>query len=65
MAGFITYWPKEYIKNLKKAWEAGGAYRGAFDYLMRETGQIHRQGLADSGCLSRKKLSLLTVCQNT
>uniref|UniRef100_UPI00140B6F62 hypothetical protein n=1 Tax=Enterocloster aldenensis TaxID=358742 RepID=UPI00140B6F62 len=26
--GFITYWPKEYVKNLKKAEDAGGAYRG-------------------------------------
>ena len=23
MAGFITYWPKEYIKNIKEAGEIG------------------------------------------
>ena len=54
MAGFITYWPKEYIKNLKKAWEAGGAYRGAFDYLMRETGQIHNALVPDGYALEHE-----------
>lgn len=97
MAGFITYWPKDYVKNLKKAGDTGelsvifGSHHtkmpsissikvgdviypvtlakgtlcvmarlpvehieGAFDYLMRETGQIHSALVPDGYALEHE-----------
>lgn len=97
MAGFITYWPKEYVKNLKKAGDTGelsvifGSHHtkmpsissvkvgdviypvtlakgtlcimakmpvehieSAFDYLLRETGQIHSALVPDGYALEHE-----------
>ena len=97
MAGFITYWPKDYIKSLKKAGDTGelsvifGSHHSkmpsiasvktgdviypvtlaegtlcvmarlpiekievAFDYLIRETGQIHSALVPDGYALEHE-----------
>lgn len=97
MAGFMTYWPKEYIKNIKKAGDTGelsvifGSHHTkmlsissvragdviypvtlaegtlcvmarlpverievAFDYLIRETGQIHDALVPDGYALEHE-----------